>query len=172
MKLSSQTIILSVALAAASVTTSINASDRVLVRNRKKAINRNRNLIKVDESSTTTVLQQTTSLEEIVQINDNDFYRKLGFAASGDMMSMSMPNGSSSGSGDSGGNDSSGDSSGKDSSSSGDNNNESDSSSSTDGGSDPSSSTDTGTGSGTDGTGTDGTDGTEQTDLYQHRQVH
>jgi len=83
MKLSSQTIVLSVALAA----TAIDASSRYLVRNRKT----NRNLIKVEPTG-------HTSLEEIVHIDDSELFREL-MGANGDM-SMSMPNSSGSSSSD------------------------------------------------------------------------
>jgi hypothetical protein len=86
MKLSSQTIVLSVALAlAAAATTTVNASSRNLIRNRKTTRER-RNLIKVESVATT--------LEEIVQIDDAELVRAL---MDGDTMSMSMPSNPSSG---------------------------------------------------------------------------
>lgn len=86
MKLSSQTIVLSVALAlAAAATTTVNASSRNLIRNRKTTRER-RNLIKVESAATT--------LEEIVQIDDAELVRAL---MDGDTMSMSMPSNPSSG---------------------------------------------------------------------------
>jgi len=110
MKLSSQTIVLSVALAAAATTAAVNASSRDLTRNRKTTTRerRIRNLFQVESA--------TTTLEEIVQINDAELVREL----MGHTMSMSMPSmpsgdsedggdGSSGGDSEDGGNDSSSD---------------------------------------------------------------
>jgi len=78
MKLSSPMLVLSVAVALAGTT--VNASDRVLARNRI-ANNIKRNLIKVDAYASAS----TGKLKEIVQLDDTDFYRQLGIG------SMSMP---------------------------------------------------------------------------------
>ena len=104
MKLSSQTIVLSVALAAAAVTTAgVNASSRDLTRNRKTTTRerRIRNLFQVESA--------TTTLEEIVQINDAELVREL----MGHTMSMSMPS-MPSGDSEDGGSGSSGSDSGTD----------------------------------------------------------
>jgi len=149
-------LVLSVAVALAATTT-VNASDRVLARNRI-ANSIKRNLIKVDEYASTA--GKTTALEEIVQLDDTDFYRQLGIGSMSMPSSNNIPSsggdsedgGSSSSSGGGSSSDSSSSSGGGDGSSS-DSNTGSDSSSDN---SDPTSSTDTGT----DGTGTDaGTDG-------------
>jgi hypothetical protein len=80
MKLSSQTIILCVALVAAA-TTAVNASSRNLIRNRKATTRQRRNLIKVESA---------TTLEDIVQIDNTELVRAL-LETNSDMMSMSMP---------------------------------------------------------------------------------
>jgi hypothetical protein len=140
MKLSSQTIVLSVALAlAAAATTTVNASSRNLIRNRKTTRER-RNLIKVESVATT--------LEEIVQIDDAELVRAL---MDGDTMSMSMPSNPSSGgdSEDSGGKGGdSGDGGGSNSSGSGSNSEDGDGDS------------DSGSGGTDDSSGGGGEDGT------------
>ena len=69
----------------ATSTSTVSASDRKLIRNKKGRTTVKRNLIKVEAAAAA-----TPTLEEIVQIDDAELVRALGGADGGRIMMMSM----------------------------------------------------------------------------------